>query len=121
MWQFLFGKKTAENEHSIQVRFAPGWTAAFIEQSSMQMPPKWTSDTEEWLNVSSMAWHGIIRTIEEALYCEETKAIQKKIRPEILVGQDMVRSVKMVANLASSKNALESVHVKFYCHSSRNI
>ena len=87
MWQALFGKKTPENEHSIQVRFAPGWNAAFIEQRSMQMPSKWTSDTEEWFNVSSMAWHGIIRTIEETLYCEETKAIQKKIRPEI----DLVR------------------------------
>jgi len=67
MWQALFGKKTPENEHSIQVRFAPGWNAAFIEQRSMQMPSKWTSDTEEWFNVSSMAWHGIIRTIEETL------------------------------------------------------
>ena len=83
MWQALFGKKTPENEHSIQVRFTPGYTVAFIEQRSRQMPSKWTSDTEEWVNVSSMAWHGIIRTIEEALYCEETEAIQKKIRPEI--------------------------------------
>lgn len=80
MWQALFGKKTPENEHSIQVRFTPGYTVAFIEQRSRQMPSKWTSDTEEWVNVSSMAWHGIIRTIEEALYCEETEAIQKKIR-----------------------------------------
>eukprot|EP00435_Cladocopium_sp_Y103_P070202 s436_g34.t1 len=80
MWQALFGKKTPDNEHTIQVRFTPGWNSASIEQRSMQMPSKWTEDTEEWLNVSSMAWHGIIRTIEEALYCEETKAIQKKIR-----------------------------------------
>ena len=80
MWAALFGPKKPENEHSIQVRFVPGWTAGFIEQRSMQMPSKWTSDTEEWENVSSLAWQGIIRSIEEALYCPETEVIQSKIR-----------------------------------------
>ena len=80
MWAALFGPKKPENEHSIQVKFVPGWTAGFIEQRSMQMPSKWTSDTEEWENVSSLAWQGIIRSIEEALYCPETEVIQSKIR-----------------------------------------
>lgn len=80
MWAALFGPKKPENEHSIQVKFVPGWTAGFIEQRSMQMPSKWTSDTEEWENVSSLAWQGIIRSIEEALYCPETEVIQSRIR-----------------------------------------
>lgn len=80
MWAALFGPKKPENEHNIQVKFAPGWTCGFIEPRSMQMPPKWMSDTEDWESVNSLAWQGIIRTIEQALHSQQTETFKRRIR-----------------------------------------
>ena len=80
MWAALFGAKTPENEHSIRVMIAPGWNSGFIEPRSMQMPNKWLSDTEQWEAVNSLAWQGIIRSIEECLHNQDTEIFKTRIR-----------------------------------------